>query len=228
MLLTTEQIPTLIPNLEAALAGLAMWGMVLGMFLLSNWKLTQAGRSFLGLATAFACLLTMNTTHLFLQSYPGINFVRTLVYGFLVVATIRIGWVVWRGILYKAPPPEGYDIIFHREVVDPIERTIMGTVIETKLSHSGKFLIQKLKRDAFDLSKKVIVGLAAGVSVTGLQVAAASYFDYELSVPVATAIAGFVTLTAQTVAGYIKADTAVIDPKRGQAPVGQLDGTQAD
>lgn len=109
----TDLVHPIIPNIEAGIAALAMWGTALGMFFLSNWKLTSAGRSFLGVTVAFASLLTMNTVHLLVKDYEGIQIVRMFVYGFLALAAIRVGWVVWRGILFKAPPPEGYEIVFH-------------------------------------------------------------------------------------------------------------------
>ena len=105
-------ITTIIPNALAALAALVMWGTALGMFFLSKWNLTIAGRSFLGVTVAFATLLTMSTVHLWLKDYPGIWGVRIFVYSFLVFAAVRVGWAVWKGILWGAPIDKGYTITF--------------------------------------------------------------------------------------------------------------------
>jgi hypothetical protein len=78
--------------------------------------------------------------------------------------------------------------------------------LQHQLAKSGRFFVTKVKRAALDFSDKWLAQLAAGVSALVIQTLAATWFDYELSVPVATIVASGVTIVVGALAGYVKSE----------------------
>jgi hypothetical protein len=87
---TTFSPLDIVPNI---IAGLAFVGAVLFVVVYAtwaNWRATAPGRALMYWVAAFALLILMNTIHLATGRYPGIEFVRITVYGFLLATIWRL------------------------------------------------------------------------------------------------------------------------------------------
>lgn len=91
-----------VPNLIAlgVFFGAVTFVVVYAVF--ANWRLTAPGRALMYWVGAFSLLVLMNTVHLWTGRYPGIEFVRILVYSLLFVAVWRLVYTLIR-ILRQNP-----------------------------------------------------------------------------------------------------------------------------
>lgn len=80
----------IIPNLIAGGACLGALFFVLIYASFSNWRKTAPGRSLMYAVASLAGLLMMNTIHLATGRYPGIQFVRIVVYTALFISIWRL------------------------------------------------------------------------------------------------------------------------------------------
>lgn len=92
-----------IPNM---LAGGAFLGAITFVFVYAryaDWRATRPGKALMYWVIAFAALILMNTIHLATGRYPGIEFVRIVVYLSLGLAIWRLVWTLVM-ILRKGRP----------------------------------------------------------------------------------------------------------------------------
>lgn len=91
----------LIPNLLAGGAFLGAITFVAVYARYANWRATRPGKALMYWVIAFAALILMNTVHLATGRYPGIEFVRIVVYFSLGLAIWRLVWtlimILWEG-----------------------------------------------------------------------------------------------------------------------------------
>lgn len=75
-----------IVNIEAAGAALGFLVFVIIYASFSNWRATPPGRALMFAIASLDLVSVMVTVHLFTGPYPGIEFVRIVVYGCLLAA----------------------------------------------------------------------------------------------------------------------------------------------
>lgn len=80
----------IIPNVIAGGADVGAIVFVIVYASYSNWRLTPPGRSLMYAMTSLAALLLMNTIHLAVAPYPGVQFVRIAVYSALAFSIWRL------------------------------------------------------------------------------------------------------------------------------------------
>jgi len=80
----------LIPNAIAGAACVAAILFVIIYASFSNWRKTSPGRSLMYAMGTLAAVLAMNTLHLAFAPYPGVEFVRIVVYTALLVSITRL------------------------------------------------------------------------------------------------------------------------------------------
>lgn len=86
----------LIPNI---IAGGSFVGAVTFIFVYStwsNWRATAPGKALMYWVVSFAGLILMNTIHLYTGRYPGIEFVRIIVYTILLLSVWRLVYTLVR------------------------------------------------------------------------------------------------------------------------------------
>jgi uncharacterized membrane protein len=89
----------LLPNLLLAisLAGLVTFQITYARA--ANWRKTKPGRAMMYLITSMETVLVMAFAHLWLgATYPGNEFVRIAVYGFMTAAIWRFVYVLYRSL----------------------------------------------------------------------------------------------------------------------------------
>lgn len=85
-----------IPNLIAAGTFLGALAFVVIYATFANWRLTAPGRALMYWVGAFSLLVLMNTIHLATGRYPGIEFVRIVIYSLLFAAVWRLVYTLVR------------------------------------------------------------------------------------------------------------------------------------
>lgn len=85
-----ETIINIIPNvlLAATLGGLVMFAITYANN--SDWKKTRPGRALMYMVTAMIGVLAMAFAHLITGPYPGMEFVRLGVYGYMTFSVFNI------------------------------------------------------------------------------------------------------------------------------------------
>ncbi|PPF64529.1 hypothetical protein C5E11_03820 [Clavibacter michiganensis] len=80
----------LIPNIIAGLAFVGAVSFILIYATWSNWRATAPGKALMYWVISFSGLILMNTIHLYTGRYPGIEFVRIIVYTALTLSVWRL------------------------------------------------------------------------------------------------------------------------------------------
>jgi hypothetical protein len=116
-----------IPNTLAAFAFLGAVAFVVIYASFANWRETAPGRALMYWVASFGLLILMNTIHLATGRYPGIEFVRIAIYGFLFVS-------VWRLVFTLIHILRGNgDRITIQTFVDPMQRRTRKVKATVKL-----------------------------------------------------------------------------------------------
>ena len=80
----------IVPNIIAAAVFIGALIFIIVYASFSNWTKTGPGRALMYWAISFDALILMNTIHLATGRYPGIEFVRMVVYSALLWSVIRL------------------------------------------------------------------------------------------------------------------------------------------
>jgi hypothetical protein len=102
----------IVVNLLAAGAALGFLAFVVIYGAFSNWRATPPGRSVMYVLGSLDAITIMLTIHLFTGPYPGIEFVRIVVYGALLVSS-------WRLVTTLVQILRGGDAITVNTLVEP-------------------------------------------------------------------------------------------------------------
>lgn len=89
----------LLPNilLGASLVGLVVFAFTYARA--ANWRKTKPGRAMMYLITSMGTVLVMAFVHLWIGgTYPGAEFVRLAVYGFMTAAIWRFVYVLFQSL----------------------------------------------------------------------------------------------------------------------------------
>lgn len=81
-------------NILAGTAFLGFLAFIVVYATYANWRATPAGRALMYAIGSLNLVVLMATVHLFTGPYPGVEFVRILVYGLLFLSAWRLTWTL--------------------------------------------------------------------------------------------------------------------------------------